>query len=66
MITVYYTTINQLLPKIKKVHPSLSDDDLLNDNYIILQNNSDGRGDYIAKWKHPTLAKPTQSQLDAV
>ena len=33
---------------------------------ITLQNNSDGRGDFIAKWEHPTLAKPTQSQLDAV
>ena len=62
----YYTELNQLTTKIKKVHPSLSDDDLLNDDYIVLQNDSNGRGDYIAKWKHPTLAKPTQSQLDAV
>ena len=54
MMTGYYTTINQLVTKIKKVHPSLSDDDLLNDDYIVFQNNSDGRGDYIAKWKHPT------------
>ena len=62
----YYTELNQLTTKIKKVHPSLSDDDLNNPEIIVLQNNSDGRGDYIAKWKHPTLAKPTQSQLDAV
>ena len=62
----YYTELNQLTTKIKKVHPSLSDDDLRNDDYIVLQNNADGKGDYIAKWKHPTLAKPTQSQLDAV
>ena len=62
----YYTELNQLTTKIKKVHPSLSDDDLRNDDYIVLQNNSDGRGDFIAEWKHPTLAKPTQSQLDAV
>ena len=62
----YYTTPNQLMTKIKNVHASLSDDDLRNDDYIILQNNSDGRGDYIEKWKHPTLAKPTQSELDAV
>ena len=54
------------MTKIKNVHASLSDDDLRNDDYIILQNNSDGRGDFIAKWKHPTLAKPTQSELDAV
>ena len=62
----YYTEPNQLTTKIKKVHASLSDDDLRNDDYIVLQNNSDGRGDFIAKWNHPTLAKPTQSQLDAV
>ena len=31
---------------------------------IIVQNDSDGKGDYIAKWEHPTLARPTQQQLD--
>ena len=34
-------------------------------DYIVLQNDSDGRGDYIAKWEHPTLAKPTDEQLAA-
>lgn len=33
---------------------------------IMLQNDSNGRGDYIAKWEHPTLARPTQEQLDAI
>ena len=33
---------------------------------IMLQNDLDGRGDYIAKWEHPTLARPTQEQLDSV
>ena len=28
---------------------------------IVLQN--DGQGDYIAKWEHPTLARPTAEQL---
>ena len=32
---------------------------------ITLQNDSDGRGDYIAKWEHPTLPRPTQEQLDS-
>ena len=32
-------------------------------NYIRLQNDNDGRGDYIAKWEHPTLARPTEEQL---
>jgi hypothetical protein len=30
---------------------------------IHLQNDSDGKGDYIAKWEHPTLPKPTAEQL---
>ena len=32
---------------------------------IRLQNNSDGKGDFIAEWNHPSLSKPTQSQLDS-
>jgi hypothetical protein len=32
---------------------------------IQLRNDSDGKGDYIAKWEHPTLSRPTQEQLDA-
>ena len=30
---------------------------------IRLQNDSDGKGDYIAAWDHPTLARPTEEQL---
>ena len=33
---------------------------------ITLQNDSDGKGDYIAKWEHPTLAQPTKEQLDGL
>ena len=33
---------------------------------IRLQNDSDGRGDYIAAWEHPTLARPTEEQLAAI
>ena len=33
---------------------------------IILQDNSDGKGPFIAKWEHPTLTRPTQTQLDGV
>lgn len=32
---------------------------------IFIQNDSDGRGDYIAKWEHPTLPRPTEEQLAA-
>jgi len=30
---------------------------------IRLQNDSDGRGDYIKEWNHPTLPKPTDEEL---
>ena len=33
---------------------------------IIVQNDSDGNGDYIKSWNHPTLTQPTQAQLDAI
>ena len=47
--------------KIKSLYPSLTDIDFL--TVITLQNDSDGKGDYIAKWEHPTLARPTAEQL---
>ena len=30
---------------------------------IIFQNDSDGKGDYIKEWNHPTLPRPTEEQL---
>mgnify|MGYP001381982688 FL=1 len=62
----YYTTPNQLMTKIRTLYSSLTLEDFTPEGTIRLQNKSDGKGDFIAKWKHPTLAKPTQSQLDAV
>ena len=50
-----------LYDKIKTIYPNLEDKDFM--TVIILQNDSDGKGDYIAKWEHPTLAKPTAEQL---
>ena len=43
------------------IYPQLEQKDFL--TTIHLQNDSDGRGDYIAKWEHPTLAKPTEEEL---
>ena len=51
-----------LYNKIIKIYPELADYSFVNQD-IILQNDSDGKGDYIAKWEHPTLAKPTEEQL---
>jgi len=50
-----------LSEKIKQLYPSLTQEDFM--TVITLQNDSDGKGDYIAKWEHPTLAKPTEEQL---
>ena len=50
--------------KIKALYPELTDRDFT--TTIRLQNDSDGRGDYIAKWDHPTLARPTDEQLAAI
>ena len=54
-----------LYEKIIKIYPELIGYDFaLKD--IMLKNDSDGKGDYIAKWEHPTLTRPTQEQLDAI
>jgi hypothetical protein len=53
-----------LYEKVIAIYPELQHQDFL--TTITLQNDSDGRGDYIAKWEHPTLARPTQEQLDGV
>ena len=50
-----------LVEKIKAIYPELTDRDFM--TVIRLQNDSDGRGDYIAFWEHPTLARPTEEQL---
>lgn len=58
------TTSISLYEKIKALYPELTDSDFM-DN-IRLQNDSDGKGDYIAKWEHPTYKKPTLKQLAGV
>jgi hypothetical protein len=50
-----------LIEKIKAIYPDLTDRDFM--FTIKLQNDSDGKGDYIAEWNHPTLARPTEEQL---
>ena len=50
-----------LYEKIKALYPDLTDRDFM---FVIkLQNDSDGNGDYIAEWNHPTLPRPTEEQL---
>lgn len=50
-----------LYDKIMALYPALTAEDFL--TVILLQNDSDGRGDYIAAWDHPTLPRPTEEQL---
>ena len=53
-----------LYDKIIALYPELQPQDFL--TAIRLQNDSDGKGDYIAAWDHPTLPKPTEEQLNEV
>jgi hypothetical protein len=56
-----------IIEKIKTIYPSLIDKDFSPfGGTILLQNDSDGKGDYIKAWNHPSLPQPTQQQLDAV
>ena len=52
-----------LYEKIMAIYPQLEQQDFL--TTIRLQNDSDGKGDYIVKWEHPTLPRPTDEQLGA-
>ena len=53
-----------LYEKITQLYPSLTDADFAPmTGTIMLQNDSDGRGDYIKEWNHPTLARPTDEEL---
>jgi hypothetical protein len=54
-----------LYNKIISLYPELATYDFAF-GAITLQDDSDGKGDYIAKWEHPTLAQPTQEQLEAI
>ena len=52
-----------LFEKVMALYPELQPNDFM--TVITLQNDSDGKGDYIAKWEHPTLARPTDEELGA-
>ena len=56
-----------LYEKIKTIYTQLDIEDFHPlRGTILLQNDSDGKGDYIALWNHPTLAQPTKEQLDGL
>jgi hypothetical protein len=56
-----------LYDKIISIYPTLKSEDFAPmAGTIFLCNNSDGKGDYIKEWNHPTLARPTDAQLAGV
>jgi hypothetical protein len=53
-----------LFEKLVDLYPTLTPEDFRPAlGTIRLQNDSDGKGDYIAVWDHPTLARPTEQEL---
>ena len=55
-----------LYEKIIAIYPELTPTETYNEfivGSIRLENAGDGKGDYIAKWEHPTFDKPTAEQL---
>jgi hypothetical protein len=52
-----------IVEKIKLIYPQLWDKDFSQLGTIVVQDDSDGKGPYIAKWDHPTLTRPTEEQL---
>ena len=50
-----------LVEKIKAARSKVTDADFI--DYIIVQNDSDGKGDYIKSWNHPTETSPTDEEL---
>ena len=51
-----------LYDKIMALYPNLTPQDFL--TTIRLQNDSDGKGDYIAAWEHPDYPRPTAAELE--
>ena len=54
-----------LSEKIVAIYPDLKGV-RFNEGDIIVENNSDGKGDFIAKWDAKGKSKPTDKQLEAV
>ena len=51
-----------LIQKILAIYPELANYNFAFSD-ILLQNDSDGKGDYIKFWNHPTLPRPTDEEL---
>jgi len=61
-------TDGTLVERLKKLEPSLTDRDFSPtvDGTIILQDDANGKGAYIASWNHPSITQPTDDAIKAV
>jgi hypothetical protein len=50
-----------IVDQIFQIYPELTKEDFV--EFVLVQDDSNGKGPYIAKWEHPSLAKPTADQL---
>lgn len=55
-----------LYEKIMAIYPELTEADFGPHGGIVLQNDLDEKGDYIAKWDHHVFEKPTDEQLKGI
>ena len=55
-----------LYEKITQIYPELRGDTLAFSTTIILQDDKDDKGPYIAKWEHLKLDKPTDEQIAVI
>ena len=54
-----------MFEKLKSIYPSLTEADFHPlTGTILIQKDLDKEKPYIAKWEHPTLAKPTDAELN--
>ena len=51
-----------IVEKIKSLYPDIKDSDFI--DCIKLRNDSNGKGDYIEEWNHPSLPKPSDKDLE--
>jgi hypothetical protein len=51
-----------IVDKIKALYPQIPDTAFV--SLIVLQDDSDGKGPYLAKWEYPGIPRPTDKQLE--
>ena len=57
--------MSALTEKIKSVRPKVTDAAFhIMNGTLKLQNDSDGKGDYIKEWNHPSETQPTAEELE--